>query len=140
MTNTNNIIQIESAKFWTDAGILFCEISNSKVTGNLREETVGSYINAISKLCNGKKMPFLIDLRNTHGAFSSTAAKKLANSPELSKLSLGEAYVVNSLKINLLINSYKRIYEPIIPFKIFRDYNEALIYSIITENSANGII
>tara|TARA_R110002050_G_scaffold94765_2_gene197258 strand:+ start:127213 stop:127635 length:423 start_codon:yes stop_codon:yes gene_type:complete len=137
MTNKNDIIQLERAKFWTDRGVLFCEISNPDETSNLKEETVDSYICAISKLCNGKKMPFLIDLRNTHGTFLSASAKKLANSSEFSKLSLSEAFVVNSLKIKLLISSYKRIYEPITPFKIFNDYDEALAYSIDVKNTPN---
>ena len=140
MTRKNETIQLERTKFWVDNGILFCEILNLDPARNLNEDTVESYIQTVSKLCNGKKMPFLIDLRNTHGTFLSTAAKKLANSSELSKLGLAEVFVVNSLKIELLIISYKRIYEPIIPFKIFKNYNEALTFSINTKNSANGSI
>jgi len=138
MTLKNDIIQLDRAKFWVDNEILFCEIINLDETRNLTVETVDSYIIAISTLCNGKKMPFLIDLRNTRGAFLNTAAKKLASSLKLSKLSVAEAFVVNSLKVNLLINSYKRIYEPITPFKIFKDYNEALTFSINAKNTING--
>ncbi|MEN3323281.1 hypothetical protein VP395_06050 [Mariniflexile soesokkakense] len=138
MDENKNVIQMEHSKFWIDKGVLFCEICNPDQTRNLNEETVESYLKAVSILCKGEKMPFLIDLRNTHGTFLNSAAKKLANSPELSKLSLSEAFVVNSLKVKLLIISYKRIYEPITPFKIFNNYNEALMYSINVKNTING--
>lgn len=138
MPNNTEIIKLERAKFWKENGILFCEILNYDENKNLNEDTVDTYLKAISILCKGKKMPFLIDLRNTKGAFLNAAAKKLANSTELAKLSLTEAYVVNSLQIKLLINSYKRIYEPIRPFEIFKDYNEALNYSINKKNALYG--
>lgn len=138
MLINNNIIKLGCAKFWTDKGILFCEINNPDETRNLNEATVDSYLKVIVSLCEGKKMPFLIDLRNTHGAFLNTAAKKLAESSELAKLSLTEAFIVNSLKVELLINSYKRIYEPVIPFEIFRDYDAALNFSINSKNRNNG--
>ena len=135
MTRKNEIIQMERAKFWVDNGILFCEIFNLDPTPNLKEDRVKHYLGAISKLCNGKKMPFLIDLRNTQGAVLSSATKKLGNSSELSLLSLTEAFVADSLKVKLLISSYKRIYEPNTPFAIFNNYNEALNYSINAKNS-----
>ena len=103
MTLNNNVIKLGCAKFWIDNEILFCEINNPDETQNLNEVTVDSYLNAISTLCEGKKMPFLIDLRNTRGAFLNTAAKKLAESSELAKLSLSEAFVENSLKVEILI-------------------------------------
>lgn len=134
MTNQNNVIQLERAKFWTDNGILFCEICNPDDSRNLTVETVESYINTISTLCKGTKMPLLIDLRNTKGAFLNSAAKKLANSNELAELILSEAFLVNSLRVKLLISSYKRIYEPHTPFKIFKDYNDALTYSVNAKN------
>ena len=138
MTLNNNVIKLGCAKFWIDNEILFCEINNPDETQNLNEVTVDSYLNAISTLCEGKKMPFLIDLRNTRGAFLNTAAKKLAESSELAKLSLSEAFVENSLKVELLINSYKRIYEPVIPYEIFKDYDAALNFSINAKNRNNG--
>ena len=138
MTLNNNIIQLGCAKFWIDNGILLCEIFNQDETRNLNEETVDSYLTAISALCKGQRMPLIIDLRNTRGAFLNAAAKKLADSPQFAKLIIVEAFVVNSFKIKLLINSYKRIYEPITPFKIFKDYSEALTFSMNAKNTIYG--
>lgn len=138
MTLDNDIIKLEYAKFWIDNEILFCEINNRDETRNLSEETVDSYLTAISTLCKGQRMPLLIDLRNTRGAFLNTAAKKLADSPQFAKLIVVEAFVINSFKIKLLINSFKRIYEPITPFKIFKDYNEALTFSMNAKNTVYG--
>ena len=138
MTLSNDIIKLEYAKFWIDNGILLCDIFNQDETRNLNEETVDSYLTAISTLCKGQRMPLIIDLRNTRGAFLNAAAKKLADSPQFANLIIVEAFVVNSFKIKLLINSYKRIYEPITPFKIFKDYSEALIFSMNAKNTING--
>lgn len=138
MTLKNNSIKLERAKFWTDKEILFCKMLNMDASHHLTDETADTYLKAIVTLCNGKKMPLLIDLRNTQGAFLSTAAKKLGEGIEISKLILSEAFVINSLNVKLLINSFKRIYEPITPFEIFEDYNDALNYSINSKNSNNG--
>lgn len=130
--------QLDRAKFWIDNGILFCEIRNPDKTRVLEVETVQYYIEVIANLCKGKPMPFLIDLRFSGGAFLSPAAKLLASSPELEKLRLSEAYVANSLKMRLLISSYKRIYEPITPFKICNDFEEGLAYSINAKKTLYG--
>lgn len=130
MSSKNEIIQLERSRFWEENGILFCKILNTDAAHNLDDETVDSYLKAITRLCNGTKLPFLIDLRNVEGAFLPTAAKKLGASIGMSKYSLSEAFVANSLKVKLLIISFKRIYEPNTPFAIFNNYNDALNYSI----------
>lgn len=138
MISINDIVQLDQAKFWTDNGILFGEIRHPDTNRYLNSETLKTYLKAVSDLCEGKKMPFLLDLRNTDGTFSNNAAKKLANSLEYNKLIIAEIFVINSLKMKLLISSYKRIYEPNTPFEIFEDYDEALDYSIKIKKAANG--
>lgn len=124
------IIILNKAKFWTDSrGILFCEFENSETYRTLEVDTVEKYEKAISTLSQGKPMPFLIDIRDNQGNFSTEAAKLFANSPVFKKIRISEAFVINSINTKLLINSYKRIYEPITPFEIFKDFEEALVYS-----------
>lgn len=138
MNIIQHIIKLDRAKFWTDNGILFCEILHTEKKRYLNTGTIEKYLNAIRELCKDEKMPFLLDLRNTEGTFSSNAAKKLAINQVYNKSIISEVFVVNSLKMRLLINSYKRIYEPSTPFKIFEDYNEALNYLITIKNTENG--
>ena len=119
MTSVIKNLQLDQSKFWIDNGILFCIIRHLDTNPYLNTITLEKYLNAVNILCEGKKIPFLIDLRNTEGTFSIKAAKTLATSHEFHDLIISEAYVVNSLKMKLLINSYKRIYEPLKPFIIF---------------------
>ena len=134
MTSVLKTLQLDQSKFWIDNGILFCIIRHLDTNPYLNTITLEKYLNAVNILCEGKKIPFLIDLRNTEGTFSIKAAKTLATSHEFHDLIISEAYVVNSLKMKLLINSYKRIYEPLKPFIIFDNYNDALNYSIEAKN------
>lgn len=138
MNNSNEIIELERAKFWIDDDILFCKIQNPDKNRNLNAETANMYMDVVMKLCKGKSMPFVIDLRNSKGAFLIEAAKNLASNKEFRMLSLSEAFVVNSLNIKLLISSYKRIYEPVTPYKIFENYQEALQYAFKTKQLYNG--
>lgn len=138
MNNSNEIIELERAKFWIDDDILFCKIQNPDKNRNLNAETANMYMDVVMKLCKGKSMPFVIDLRNSKGVFLIEAAKNLASNKEFRMLSLSEAFVVNSLNIKLLISSYKRIYEPVTPYKIFENYQEALQYAFKTKQLYNG--
>ncbi|WP_372754253.1 hypothetical protein [Mariniflexile sp.] len=129
MTDKSDIIEIEQSKFWIEDDVLFCEIYNPDENKYLEESTIDTYLKVINDLCKGKSMPFLIDFRNTKGTFLRAAAIKLSNSEVHKKACLCEVFLVNSLKMKLLIATYKRIYEPIKPFKIFENYNEASEYA-----------
>ena len=122
----SKVIKFKNAMFWTDdSDILYCEFSNSKPNSKLESKNVERYIDAIISLCNGKAMPFLIDLRGSRGTFSISAAKLLAQSKELSKVRISESFVINTIGIRLLIASYKRLYDPITPFSVFNNTEDA---------------
>ncbi|NRD22643.1 hypothetical protein HNV10_05285 [Winogradskyella litoriviva] len=122
----SKIIGFNNAIFWTDdTEILYCEFSNTDSNIKLERKNVESYIEAITKLCDGKSMPFIVDLRNTCGTFPIAAAKLLAKSPELVKLRISESYLINTIEIKLLIGMYKKLYDKIIPFGIFKDLSSA---------------
>lgn len=122
----SRIIKFPNASFWTDdSEILYCEFSNKKPNHKLEYNTVRVYIDAVISLCKGKAMPFLIDLRASKGTFSISAAKLIATSPELTKLRISESFVTNTIGIKLLITSYKRLYDPVTPFGIFNNRQDA---------------
>ncbi|RIA08499.1 hypothetical protein OE09_0312 [Flavobacteriaceae bacterium MAR_2010_72] len=127
----NQQISINKAKFWTDErGILFCEFDNQDVYHKLDIDSVKIYEEAIISLTQGKSMPFLIDARNTRGSFTSKSAKLFAKSKIFKQARICEAFVVNSIKTELLINSFKRIYDPNTPFLVFNDIERALDYCL----------
>ncbi|WAC02317.1 hypothetical protein N7U66_00725 [Lacinutrix neustonica] len=80
-------------------------------------------------------MPFFIDVRNSRGTYSSSAANLLAKSPALMKLRISEAFILNSIGIKLLITSYKRLYNPSTPFAVFSDITKAEAYCLETKNN-----
>ena len=137
LTSVPKYLQLDQSRFWIDNEILFCEIRHQDAHRYLNTVTIKRYLKSVIHLCAGKKVPCLIDLRNTDGTFSINAAKTLATSIAFQSLVITEVYVVNSIKMKLLINSYKRIYEPLKPFVIFDNYNKALNYSIQIKNTQN---
>ncbi|XMO85050.1 hypothetical protein AAFN75_09650 [Algibacter sp. AS12] len=124
-------IKLNKARFWTDSqGILFCEFSNTETYLTLEQNTLEEYEVAVLELLEGRSAPFIIDVRDNQGNLSTSAAKFFASSLVFKKARIYEAFIVNSLNTKLLINSYKRIYEPNTPYKIFKDFDEALAHSI----------
>lgn len=130
----NKPIIFESVKFWTDQGILFCEIRNTDTNFKSQFEIIEKYIEAILSLCNKETMPFLIDVRDSKGAYVNSAAKLIASSPEIKEVRLAEVFVSNSMSIKLLINSYKRLFNPKTPFRIFENFDNAFEYCIDLKN------
>ena len=129
------MIGFNNALFWTDeTEILYCEFNNSDPSVKLETNNVESYIKAITTLCDGKAMPFLINLKGTRGTFSISAAKLVAKSPELIKLRISESYIINTIGIKLLLSFYKRLYDPITPFGLFNDISAAKEFCLDTKN------
>ncbi len=130
----SKVIGFNNAIFWTDdSGILYCEFSSSS---NLKLETqnIELYINAIKTLCDGKPMPFLIDLKDIRGTFSVSATNLITNNPEIVKLRITESYLVNNLRTKLWLACYKRLYDRITPFATFNDINSAERYCLEAKN------
>ncbi|WP_100611019.1 DUF7793 family protein [Confluentibacter lentus] len=139
MITDKRIIIINKTRFWTDSrGILFCEFQNKGTYLTLEVDAIEKYEKAISELSQGNPMPFLIDVRDVQSNFSIETAKLFANNVVFKKIRISEAYVINSINTKLLINTYKRIYEPTTPFKIFKDYDEALEYLIKVKKTLDG--
>lgn len=114
------------ATFWTKGnGVLFGKIRNFNSQHQLDSRTAQLYLDTIADLSKGTPMPFLIDLRDVKGTFSSEAGLLLAKSFNNLSHIIYEVYVVNSLSISLLVQSYKRIYHTKTPFIICNDMEEA---------------
>lgn len=128
-------IVFERAKFiLNDNGILICEFFNKETSYKMELETAKQYSQAISKLCNGKPRPFLVDLSNAKGTYTTQAAKHMANTPKLKKVRLREVFVYKSMSSRLLILSYKRIYDPITPYKMTKNMNKAIEHCVEIKN------
>lgn len=129
------MIIYEHATIWTDSsGILFCKFKSLNANNKLDYPKAELCIEAISKLSKGISMPLLIDLRDTKGTFSIAAARFLARSFNNLSLIISEAYVINSLSINILIRSYKRLYDTSIPYAVFNTMEMAERYCLEFKN------
>ncbi len=137
---TNNLIIFETVMFWTDnSGILYCKFNNTNPEVKLNCSKAHQYIKAITKLCKGTPMPFLIDVRDNKGTFSIAAAKIITNSPELEKLRISESFITNTIGMRLLIIAYKRIFNPVTPYSVFSELESARNFCIETKNKFYGI-
>lgn len=127
------------ATFWTKGnGILFGKIRNLNSNQKLDAKTAQQYLDTIAELSKGAPMPFLIDLRDIRGTFSSEAAQLLAKSFNKLTNIVYEVYVVNSLPISLLVQSYKRIYHTKIPFIICNDMDMAQKHCLKHKSEASN--
>ena len=91
------------------------------------------YLETIGKLSKGEPLPIIIDLRDTKGTFSIAAAQLLSKSFNSGAFISSEAYIVNSLSINLLILSYKRLFDSKIPYAIFKKVSKAEEYCLMNK-------
>jgi len=123
-----NEIVFEKATFSYKEGILFCKLFNDDTHHKLQEVSVANYIDAMVKLSKGKRSPVIIDLRNCKGTYTITAAKLLSKTKKFEDIRLVEAYLINSMSSQLLVNSYKRIYDQSVPYKVFEEMDAALTY------------
>lgn len=134
MNNKVTNIKIGTTTFWLDSnGILNCKFGNKNPDFKLDQYISKLYIRAIEKLCKGKPVPFLIDLRGARGTFSQEAVKVFAKSALLKMLKISEAFVYDSMRMKLLILSYKRIFDHFTPYKLFNDYQLAQDYCRVTK-------
>ena len=123
-------ISFDKAKFWVDSeGMLYCKHYNRDINWKLNEKDVEKYILAVLTLTADNESPIIFDFRDVRGTYTILAARMVAKDPSLKKIIISEAFVVNSLAVRLLINAFKRIYEPSIPFKIFSNIKDAQEYS-----------
>ncbi|MBT8384825.1 MAG: hypothetical protein KJO83_03835, partial [Bacteroidia bacterium] len=119
-------ISFKKSKFWIDSyGILNCKHFNRDVNWKLSSKEIEKYILAILTLAGDKAKSVIIDFRDVRGTYTILAARLFARDPSVNSIVISEAFIVNSLAIKLLINAYKRIYEPLIPFKIFNNIEDA---------------
>ncbi|MBT8277417.1 MAG: hypothetical protein KJO41_00340 [Bacteroidia bacterium] len=131
----SHTIIFPNAKFWVDdeEEVLYCKFKNCKSYRKLEVPRVMEYIDVILEVTNKTPMPFIIDLRNTKGRFEHKAAKLFATHPDLHKIKQFEAFVINNIGMKLLILTYKRLYDPYTPFKIFSSQTAALEYCLKTQ-------
>jgi hypothetical protein len=138
-SNIENAIKVGTTQFWINTkAILYCKFCNENPSYKLDTVRAKLYIEVITELCNGKAMPFLIDLRGVNGTFTPSAANLIAQSPVLNVLRISEAFVFDSIGLKLLITSYKRIYNPITPYRMLNNMELAEDFCIETKNKFYG--
>tara|TARA_R110000744_G_scaffold182876_3_gene302181 strand:- start:1397 stop:1795 length:399 start_codon:yes stop_codon:yes gene_type:complete len=117
--------------FWVeDNSVLLCKISNLNPDQKLDYKIAQECLAVVSELNTGVPMPIIIDLRDVKGTFSIAAGHLLSKKIESMSLISTEVYLVNSLSINLLIKSYKRLYSKKLPHAIFKSMKLAKVYCL----------
>lgn len=124
-------INLEKSKFWVDSkGILYCKHLNCDKNWILNSNEVKQHVLAILTLACNKPRSIIVDFRNVHGICSVLATRMFTKDHSVNQIIVSEAFIVNTLAEKLLIYVYKKIYEPITPFKIFNNIKDAQEYSI----------
>lgn len=89
----------------------------------------------LGRICNGQKVLQIIN--TTEFSSVNPAARKIMGRPEYSIFSIAEAYVIHSLAQKILGNFYLKIDRPVVPTKLFNDYDEALTWLRNFKNNSN---
>lgn len=106
MEKTNSA---KPANFWKQEGILYCQFEDIGQIEKWSAHTYQHFLRAIRDLCQGEPMPLIVDLRQARGTLSADTAKTLSARCRRIPLILGEAYLVQSLSVRLLVQSYVRL-------------------------------
>ncbi|WP_100611021.1 DUF7793 family protein [Confluentibacter lentus] len=130
-----NKIKCKKAKFWIEDGVLICEFSDDNCIKKFSEYFSEEYLKAITKLSNGGYFPLLIDLRKLDKNYAFSIALILSKRPELKLAILSKSFVVNSYFLKFVLTIFGRIYDSIIPNRIFMNYNKAIEYSLETHQN-----
>ncbi len=120
---TTNRIDLEHSSVWIDDdNVLRIDYRGG---GDLDIHYIKSHTEAILKVCNGIPRPFLIDLRDVFGSISYEGQNYLASYPELTKVRIAQAIVIDNLANRLLGNFYFSVLRPKGPRKIFNSVDKA---------------
>ena len=124
-------INLEKSKFWIDSkGILYCNHLNCDKNWILNSNEVKQHALAILTLACNEPRSIIVDFRNVHGICTVLAARMFTKDHSVNQIIVSEAFIVNTFAEKLLIYAYKKIYEPLTPFKIFNNVKDAQEYSI----------
>ncbi len=123
----------ESIHFWIEEGILKSEFLKEVV---LDEDFCEKIINIRHQVSNNEKQYWLYDFRNV--ANMTTEGRKYAEKYGQDCL-YATAAIVNSHLTKFIVNLFRKINNPRIPFKAFKDMQEALEWlKDIKKENENG--
>lgn len=131
-------IKCRKAKFWLEDGILFCKFIPKKCSNEFREDFIEEYLKAIATLSNGGYFPIIIDLRKLNDSYALSVIRLLSKNQELKLAILSKSFLVNSVFLQVLLSVLNIAQDPIIPNKIFRNYESAIKYSSETNYIFNS--
>ena len=83
------------------------------------------YAHALIRLCRDVPRLFMIDSRDIHGNITPEARSYLANHPILTRLRVGQAFLVNNLANRIIANGFIRINKPANPTQVFSSVQKA---------------
>lgn len=123
-TRDNN----NNANFWIEGDVLSCELNCLNDTDKLDIRTAQLIWRSIKDFVKEQPLKLIVDMRGIKGTFTSDAAHFLSEHFEQQRLLCCEVYVIDSLAMELLVRSYKRIYSSGVPFAICKDMSSARQY------------
>lgn len=138
MTVMSNQLICKKAKFWLKDGVLYCVFIPKECEDEFKTDFLEDFLKAVATLSKGSYFPLLIDLRQLKNANAFSVVKTLSKNPELKSAILSKSFVVNTFFLQVALIVFKRIYDPVIPNKIFKSYDNAIKYSLETNYIFNS--
>lgn len=123
--NSTNKKECDSATFELRENYLYVKYKDDSVI-DLEEAKIQSMI--IIDLCQGKKMPFVIDLLNINTRVDDDARRFSADDGPHTQIRKAQALLVNNIQSKLLTNFYIKFHKPKNPIKTFDNLHDALVW------------
>lgn len=131
-------MKCDKTNFWFEKGVLFCRFEGDECKKVFNDEFLVEFFNKISTLSKGGYYPLLLDLRQLKQKYACSLIKIIANNPELKTALLSKSFVVSSYFVQFSLIASRKIHDPIIPNKVFTDYDKAIAYSTETNYIFNA--
>ena len=96
-----------------------------KVFSIIDLEEAKQHAKNVIKLCDGTRMPFILDGLNTEARFTKEARDFFTTYEPLLKVRMAQAYLINTLPNKLLFKFFIKFHKPIGPVKVFTHLTDA---------------
>lgn len=116
----NRVLETNLAKYEFENSILAVKFNAGLI---VEQPIMELFLNKAVKFTNHQKYFAIIDLTNNIN--SNHESRNYYDENEFNKYRLADAFVVNSLYLQSLVNFYFRIKKPKVPSKMFNDLDSA---------------
>ncbi|MUU77482.1 hypothetical protein [Winogradskyella endarachnes] len=120
-----NVIEFDGIKFWVDQNTIHCDLNTvffKTFDSAIIEELFCDILPLIS---NGTYMPIIVNLESLNRKNALRIFRIISKSAVIKKLVLSRIFLVDSLKLKLVLSLNNILVKQVVPNKIYTDFNTA---------------